>query len=211
MASQAIIYKILDDKMINLLNSVIANSSIAFMEDEDLVASYLSSQNVSYFNLLYERYSRKVYAKCFSMLKDDMKAEDAMQDIFMKLLTKISSFGGRSKFSTWLYSMTYNFCIDQIRLKKRDVTSEVDDINKYGDNMADEVDDKQIFEIEVERLKEVLDSINEDDRVVLLMKYQDEMSIKEMGEILSKSESAMKMQIKRAKERCMKMYEQKYN
>ncbi len=197
--------------MINLLNSIITNSAISRMEDEELVTSYLSTQNVSYFNLLYERYSRKVYAKCFTMLRDDMAAEDAMQDIFMKILTKISSFGGRSKFSTWLYSLTYNFCIDQIRLKKRDVTQEVEDINRYGENVADDVDDHQIFEIEVSRLKEVLDSIHHEDRAVLLMKYQDEMSIKDMCDILGKSESAMKMQIKRAKERCMKLYHQKYN
>jgi RNA polymerase sigma factor (sigma-70 family) len=197
--------------MINLLNAVITNSSISLLDDDELVASYLQTQNVSYFNLLYERYSGKVYAKCFSMLKDDMEAEDAMQDIFMKILTKISSFGGKSKFSTWLYSITYNFCIDKIRLAKKDITQEVDDINRYGENISDDIEDAMLLEIEVSRLKEVLDRISTDERAVLLMKYQDDMSIKDMCDILNKSESAMKMQLKRAKEKCMKVYQTMYN
>jgi RNA polymerase sigma factor (sigma-70 family) len=197
--------------MINLLNAVITNSSISLLDDDELVSSYLQTQNVSYFNLLYERYSGKVYAKCFSMLKDDMEAEDAMQDIFMKILTKISSFGGKSKFSTWLYSITYNFCIDKIRLAKRDITQEVDDINRYGENISDDIEDAMLLEIEVSRLKEVLDKISTDERAVLLMKYQDDMSIKDMCDVLNKSESAMKMQLKRAKEKCMKVYQTMYN
>lgn len=171
------------------------------------MSSYLETQNVTYFNLLYERYSGKVYAKCLSMLRNEMEAEDAMQDIFMKLLSKISSFSGRAKFSTWLFSITYNFCIDKIRLAKKDITQEVDDINRYGENISDEVEDAQLFEIEVDKLKLILDSIGTDERAVLLMKYQDDMSIKDICEILNKSESAIKMQLKRAKEKCMKVYE----
>lgn len=196
--------------MINLLNAVITGAIPSSIEDEEAVEAYISTQNVSYFNLLYQRYSRKVYAKCYSMLKDDYEAEDAMQEIFMKILIKISTFSGRSKFSTWLYSITYNFCIDKIRMAKKDVTHEVDDINKYGENVADEVEDAELKEIAVDRLKVILGEINSEDKAVLLMKYQDDLSIKDMCVVLNKSESAMKMQIKRAKERFMKIYYQKY-
>jgi RNA polymerase sigma factor (sigma-70 family) len=196
--------------MINLLNAVITGAIPSSIEDEEAVEAYISTQNVSYFNLLYQRYSRKVYAKCYSMLKDDFEAEDAMQEIFMKILIKISTFSGRSKFSTWLYSITYNFCIDKIRMAKKDVTQEVDDINRYGENVADEVEDAELKEIAVDRLKVILGEINSEDKAVLLMKYQDDLSIKDMCVVLNKSESAMKMQIKRAKERFMKIYYQKY-
>jgi RNA polymerase sigma factor (sigma-70 family) len=196
--------------MINLLNAVITGAIPSSIEDEEAVEAYIKTQNVSYFNLLYQRYSGKVYAKCYSLLKDDFEAEDAMQEIFMKILLKISTFSGRSKFSTWLYSITYNFCIDKIRMAKKDVTQEVDDINRYGENVADEVEDAELKEIAVDRLRVILGEINSEDKAVLLMKYQDDLSIKDMCSVLNKSESAMKMQIKRAKERFMKIYYQKY-
>lgn len=197
--------------MINLLNAVITGAIPKNISDEEAVKEYQKSLNVSYFNILYDRYSGKVFAKCYSMLKDEMEAEDAMQDIFMKILLKISGFEGKSKFSTWLFSITYNFCIDNIRRTKRDVTFEVDDIQKYGEHVEDDgIDDAEIKEVSLERLKLILNEIGVDDKAVLLMKYQDDMSIKEMCEVINKTESAVKMQIKRAKERFIKVYNKKY-
>jgi len=60
--------------------------------------------------------------------------------------------------------------------------------------------------MEVSRLKKVLEEIPSGDRAVLLMKYQDELSIKEIAEILDKTESAIKMKIKRAKHKTQKVY-----
>ena len=68
----------------------------------------------------------------------------------------------------------------------------------------------EILEIEVSRLKFILDEMNEHDRATLLMKYQDELSIKEMCVIFVKSESAIKMQIKRAKEKFIRIHKTKY-
>lgn len=196
--------------MINLLDAVIAGIVSKDIDDETCVEQYIKTQNVSYFNLLYTRFSKKVYAKCYSMLKDEMEAEDAMQEIFMKILVKISSFSGKSKFSTWLYTVTYNYCLDKIRMAKKDVSVEVDDINKLGDSLEDDIDDAELMEIAVDRLKVILEELHSEDKAVLLMKYQDDLSIKDMCEILDKSESAVKMQIKRAKERFIKLYNNIY-
>lgn len=197
--------------MINLLDAVIAGIVSKDIDDETCVEQYIKTQNVSYFNLLYTRFSRKVYAKCYSMLKDEMEAEDAMQEIFMKILVKISSFSGKSKFSTWLYTVTYNYCLDKIRMAKKDISVEVDDINKLGDSLEDDIDDAELLEVAVDRLKVILEEMNSEDKAVLLMKYQDDLSIKDMCEILDKSESAVKMQIKRAKERFIKLYNNLYS
>lgn len=197
--------------MINLLDAVIAGIVSKDIDDETCVEQYIKTQNVSYFNLLYSRFSRKVYAKCYSMLKDEMEAEDAMQEIFMKILVKISSFSGKSKFSTWLYTVTYNYCLDKIRMAKKDISVEVDDINKLGDSLEDDIDDAELLEVAVDRLKVILEEMHSEDKAVLLMKYQDDLSIKDMCEILDKSESAVKMQIKRAKERFIKLYNNLYS
>lgn len=192
------------------MNPIISGVAPKSMTDEEAIEAYLATQNTNYFNVLYDRYSSKVFGKCFSLLKSEAKAQDAAQEIFVKVLLNLSKFSGRSKFSTWLYSITYNFCIDVIRKNKKDVGVLVDDINAYGDEVADDIEDAQILETSVVRLKEVLNEIPAGDKAILLMKYQDEFSIKDICEILNKSESAIKMKIKRAKEKFVKTYKEMY-
>lgn len=180
------------------------------MTDEEAIALYLETQNANYFNILYDRYSSKVFGKCFSLLKSESRAQDAAQEIFVKVLLNLSKFSGKSKFSTWLYSITYNFCIDMIRKNKKNIGVLVDDISAYGDEVVDEIDDSEIMEKNVVRLKKVLDEIPAGDKAILLMKYQDDFSIKDICGILNKSESAVKMKIKRAKEKFVKTYKALY-
>jgi len=159
---------------------------------------------------LYSRYSSKIFGKCLSILKDEEKAEDATQEIFVKILLNLAKFGGKSKFSTWIYSITYNFCIDSIRKKKKDKSVLVDDLTNEHDTADDGVEDRFLLEMNVRRLKVILEKIPTTDKAILLMKYQDEMSIKEISEILDKSESAIKMKIKRAKQKFKKTHKDYY-
>ncbi len=178
------------------------------MSDEEVVQEYLKTQNVAYFDVLYKRYSGKIFGKCISLLKDEEDAEDSVQEIFMKILLNLSKFSGKSRFSTWIYSITYNYCIDRIRRKKKDPSTLVEDMSNH--DVPEDVNDVFLLEMEIGRLKVVLDEIPTKDKSILLMKYQDEMSIKEIGEMLEKSESAVKMKIKRAKQKFKKTYEEIY-
>ena len=155
------------------------------------------------------KYSGKVFSKCISLLKNEALAQDATQDIFLKIFLNLSKFGGKSKFSTWIYSITYNYCIDLIRKGKKEKNIFSEDIEKAPD-LAEEVPDSALLEIEVKKLKIILDKIPVGDKAVLLMKYQDDMSIKEISDSLDKSESAIKMKIKRAKHKVQKVYKEIY-
>ncbi len=194
---------------INLLNPILSDKKKEIKSDEDIVKLYLQTQDGRYFDQLYNRYSGKVYGKCISLLKNEEKAADAMQDVFVKILLNLSKFSGKSRFSTWLYSITYNYCIDTIRKKKKDPLVAVDDLTNQHDT-AEDVEDSFILETNIARLKVVLEEIPVKDKAILLMKYQDEMSIKEIGSITDKSESAVKMKIKRAKQKFQKVYKEIY-
>lgn len=167
---------------------------------------YLNTRESSYFSILYKRYGGKVFSKCISLLKDEELANDATQDVFMKIYLNLAKFSGKSKFSTWVYSITYNYCIDFIRRRKKDRNLFADEEVENVGEVVDDVPEKELLEMEVSRLKVVLEKIPLGDKTVLLMKYQDEMSIKEIAEILDKSESAIKMKIKRAKHKAQKTY-----
>jgi len=179
------------------------------LSDEEVISLYLKSRSSSYFTMLYSRYSGKVYSKCISLLKDEQLSDDATQDIFLKIYLNLAKFSGKSKFSTWVYSITYNYCIDYIRRKKKERNIFSEDIENVGEPLED-VNDSELLEIEVSRLKKVLNIIPVGDRAVLLMKYQDDMSIRDIAGVLEKSESAIKMKIKRAKHKAKSSYKDLY-
>lgn len=169
--------------------------------DIEIIHQYLKTQEPAYFSVLYSRYAGKVYGKCLSILKEEHWARDATQDIFMKIMLNLAAFNEKSQFSTWLYSISYNYCIDQIRKKKKDQKLFSADVEKAPDPIDEEVPDEYLMELDVQKLRLVLDMIPADDKIILLMKYQDDMSIKEIAEALDKTDSAIKMRIKRAKQK----------
>lgn len=179
------------------------------MSDEDVVEQYLLTGNIHYFDLLYDRYNNKIYAKCVAMLKNESWAEDAAQEIFIKILIHMSKFSGRSKFSTWIYSITYNYCIDFIRKESREKVTSLEE-HSHIDIPENSSLDAEILEMNVYKLRKVFGFMQIEDKSILLMKYLDELSIKEICEVLNKSESAVKMKILRAKERFLKIYQQQY-
>ncbi len=129
-----------------------------------------------------------------------------MQDIFVKIMQNLANFGEKSQFSTWVYSITYNFCIDIVRKKKKEKTMFSDDMERAPDVAEDDVKDEFLMEMEVKHLKIVLERLPTGDRAIILMKYQDDMSIKEIADVLDKTESAVKMKIKRAKEKARDIF-----
>ena len=110
------------------------------LTDEEVIDKYIATQGSVYFTLLYDRYITKVYSKCISLLKDDAKAQDAAQEIFIKIFTNLHKFNKQSKFSTWVYSITYNFCIDTIRKQKKTSNLFSDEENE-GTEIIEEIDD----------------------------------------------------------------------
>ena len=178
-------------------------------DDSILIAEYMSSQNQLYFGELYERYADKVYSKCYTMLKDEGLAGDAAQEIFTKIFLKLASFNGQAKFSTWVFSITYNYCIDLIRRnKKLKVTLSVDDDEKNLQIAApqQEISDAEFLELDLKRLYSAMEELSPEERALLILKYKDNLSIKELADMTQKNESAIKMRLKRAKEKVKSRY-----
>lgn len=169
------------------------------MKDLSVIHSYLETQAAACFKVLYNRYVGKIFAKCIAILKDEVAAQDATQEIFTKIFLNLARFKEQARFSTWVYSITYNYCIDHLRRKKKQKDLFSDDLERAPDLAEEEISDKIILEIELDQLEHILQEIPDSDRMVLLMKYQDRMSIKEIAGIIDKTESAVKMKIKRAK------------
>jgi len=178
------------------------------LSDDDLISLIVTKNQRDYFGFLYNRYREKVFDKCYSLLKNRDQAEEFTEDIFSKVYEKLPSFGRRSSFSSWLYSVTYNHCIDYLRNKKKLHYPEWNAQNELPE-IIDE-SEENLSEIRYGNLMQILEKIHPEEKALLLMKYHDNLSLKEIGLALRISESVAKMRIKRAKARVLYLYKQQF-
>lgn len=177
------------------------------MTDQELVSRIVDHNDTALFSVLYDRFSHNIYNKCYHFVKNEDEAKDLTQDIFLKLYLKLSSFQGKSKFSTWVYSFTYNHCVNYVnRNPKRKYEmrlTENFDIENYAEDRDDSMDH---LERKGKRINNALQKISVNDRSILELKYKQNLSLKNIENTLGIGESAVKMRIKRAKERLANSY-----
>lgn len=184
-----------------------AEDLYAHLSDEELVEQIVASNDPMLFEKLYDRYAKMVYNKCYGFAKSDDEAQDLTQDVFLQLFIKLRTFKGKSKFSTWLYSFTYNFCVNYInRNKQRKIQDQSVQVEETEYKLTEDVPDESLYEMKADRLKKALEMISVEDKSLLLLKYQDGASIKDLVTLMDLGESAVKMRLKRAKERLLEIY-----
>ena len=172
-------------------------------KDEELVGLILQGES-KYFDVLYKRYYNKVFDKCTNLLKNRELAKEITKDIFSKVFEKLTSFKSKSSFSTWLYSITYNYCIDYLRTKNK---LHYPDWNRNNEipEIIDESDEDSPA-IEYDNFLQVLEMIHPEEKALLIMKYQDNLSLRQISDSLRISEDAAKMRLKRARTRVLYIY-----
>lgn len=181
---------------------------IATLTDEEMIRQYLSSNPNQCFEALYNRYVKKVYRRCLSMTQDAVKAEDFTHDIFLKVFNKLDGFQERSNFSTWLYSVSYNYCLDQLRLAKRLNTVTIDDTNQYDIPDSEEA---LLREETLHLVKRAMETLSTEETALLQLKYEDDLSIDDIANLYGIKSSAVKMRLKRSRDKIHRLYEKQYN
>ncbi len=176
------------------------------LTDEALVAAIVKTNNTLLFEVLYDRHAKMVYNKCFGFAKDEDEAKDLTQDVFLKLFVKLKSFKNKSKFSTWLYAFTYNHCVNYVTRNADKIIEKRSIDSSMIENIGDSEPEIGIKDMKAEKLKNVLELISPDEKMIILMKYQDNLSIREISSALDLGESAVKMRIKRAKSKLVQTY-----
>ncbi|MVM39378.1 sigma-70 family RNA polymerase sigma factor [Spirosoma sp. HMF3257] len=168
------------------------------LTDEETIRQFLADKPNQCFETLYNRYVKKVYRRCLSMTKDSEKAEDFTHDIFLKVFSKLDAFQERSSFSTWLYSIAYNYCSDQLRIAKRHNFAPIEE------GLSKELPDYQEAQLHEETLqvvRQAMATLSVNERTLLRLKYEDSMSIEEIAQLYNLKSSAVKMRLKRSREK----------
>ncbi len=182
--------------------------SFKLLSDVELINVIQAENSSAHFEILYKRYHKKVLDKCHSLVKNRHLAEELTEDIFSKTFEKLSSFKNLSSFSSWLYSLSYNHCIDYLRNKKKLHYPEYNRENELPE-IVDETEEN-LNEIDYDKMMIIFEMIHPEEKALLTMKYQDNLSMKEIGVSLRVSEDAAKMRLKRARARVVYLYKEKF-
>jgi RNA polymerase sigma-70 factor (ECF subfamily) len=161
--------------------------------------------NVQTFSFLVEKYQKMVYTLALKLMKKPEEAEEIAQDTFVKAFQKLDSYEGKSKFSTWLYSITYNACISELRKRRIEFKS-------LDDRQISDQDEQRMHDYYRENRKEdqekylnlALEKLPEDDQVLVTLYYYENQSMDEISQITGLTVSNIKVKIHRARK---KMYE----
>ncbi len=140
--------------------------------------------NQADFALLIDLYKDKAFSLLKRMLKNEMDAEEALMDSFMKAYKAIDSFRHDSKFSTWFYRIVYNTALTVLAGKKRKIEQQMSSIDEHFD--LGEYDD-QIY-AESENVKQyvfkMVDKLPPRNALVIILFYIDNLSLNEISQVL---------------------------
>ena len=174
------------------------------ISDEELIVCILQN-DADAFGELYNRYHKKVFHKCVSIVKDHDEAFDLAEEALIKAFNNLKSFRGESSFSTWLYIITHRYCLEFLRKKNRRNSSIMN--LEEGSKYLVESDNDSIDQSEMEDIMfTLINKLPEAERELLLLKYSKGESIESLQLMFHLSASAIKMRLKRSKERLNQLY-----
>lgn len=181
------------------------------LTDEALVAAILVEPKLvekrKLQEMLYNRYAEVVYFKCFSIVKSKETAKDLTHDIIIKFFLNLHKFSGRASFHTWVIVVAYNHCMNWLKKEKRIQVETIDNYPAHlvADDNGEAIARKILEELQLNQLERVFKKIKEIEKLVLLMRYQDGLSIKNIASVLEIGESAVKMRLKRGRDHLVQL------
>lgn len=156
--------------------------------DQELLLRYLQDRDNAWLGILLERYTLLLFGVCMKYLKDETQAQDAVQQIFLKVIQEVHKYK-IDYFKSWLYTVAKNHCLTVLRDKKRNIPVALAE----NDQIADQPDEPVEKEtISPELLKDALDALSEEQRQSVILFYLKKKSYQE----ISASEGYSLLQVK---------------
>jgi RNA polymerase sigma-70 factor (ECF subfamily) len=193
------------------MGSLVVRPDPGSLTDEELLRRYHEGE-VQAFGVLLERYRRPVYNFILRSVRDRERAEDLLQDVFLRVVQRSGDFKGESKFSTWLYTIARNLCIDTSRKmvfrRHRSLDAPVRSSEGDGTALVERVAsekpavDRDAIAQELQaRIAEAVEELPEEQREVFLMRQVQNLPFKEIAEIVGVPENTVKSRMRYALER----------
>jgi RNA polymerase sigma-70 factor (ECF subfamily) len=159
------------------------------LRDEELV-SYIIKGKTELFSVIVDRYQSKVFSTAWNYTHDHEEARDLTQEIFIKLYNNLGSYKSKASFSTWLYRIAVNRCIDWTRKKKLPTVSTIYDGNDEETDIYDTIADsgggpeETLINLENRAyIRKVVEELPEIYKTVIILYYFEDFSPQEISDI----------------------------
>jgi RNA polymerase sigma factor (sigma-70 family) len=154
------------------------------------------------FAVLVNRYKDMIYTLSIKMVKNREEAEEAAQDTFIKIYNSLHKFKGNSKFSTWIYKIAYNACLDRLKKnKKEDLNISIDEFSahliKTMDNALSALEEKE----RKQAIQKCLDLLPRDENFLLTLFYFEDQSLEEIGKVMNINANNVKVKLFRSRQK----------
>jgi RNA polymerase sigma-70 factor, ECF subfamily len=177
------------------------------MTDNEIITEVLRGNRNS-FGILVERYQSLVFRTCMGFLHDKDDCDDLTQDIFIQSYQSLKGFKGDSAFSTWIYRIAVNASLNRVRKNSRlSFHTRIDSQSGSGKDKEFQLpvfdhENPESILIRQEHSKWIqhaLDSLPENQRTAIILSKYDDLSQKEIAEIMQTTEGAVEALLQRAK------------
>lgn len=160
------------------------------------------------FRELIEAHRDRVYNICYRMLGNRHESEDVAQEVFITVFKTIDTFREESKFSTWLYRVAVNHCKNRIKYLSRRMDKQKEELDDQASGIngvpigapAPRNPDRALEGAQMERLlQEAIDSLDEEQKTVVILRDVEDLSIEEIVEITGLPDGTVKSRLHRAR------------
>jgi RNA polymerase sigma factor (sigma-70 family) len=185
----------------------IKNISKSDAPDHELLARYKKESDIRILAELYGRYMDLIFAVCIKYLKEHEAAKDAVMGIFEELISKLLKHEV-GNFKGWVYTLARNYCLMQLRSKKRIVTLAEDDLMQSAENLhLNGVFDKEEDLIQLEKC---IESLSPDQKQTVQLFYLKEKSYKEIAGLTNTEWNQVRSLIQNARRNLKNCMEKKH-
>ena len=181
-------------------------------QDEMELIKRICNGETALFSFFLDQYASKTHYLIGYIIPNREDAEELTQDAFVKAFSKLSTFKGDCKFSTWLFRIAYNTAISAVR-KKKTFFPAVDDaiLNKIPDEEVDFLLDQNENEIILIKLENALEDLEHEEKALLKLFYNEGKSVNELAELLQLSVTNVKVKLHRARKKLVLMMKNENN
>jgi len=172
------------------------------LSDEQLIAQAVrEGSDGAAFTAVMERYREKVWRVCWRLMGSEHDAEDAAQEVFVRLFFERGKFAGRSTYSTWLHGVAIRTCLMLRRSRSRRRRREDSDDEERIESHADAKPQGTAAVDATHDIRKLLECLDEEDRALVLMRFAENHDYEQLAEMFGTSAGACRMRISRIREK----------
>ncbi len=178
-----------------------SNDKMATTNDQ-IIINQIIEGDTNAFSVLVERYKDLVFTLALRMVKNREEAEEVSQDTFIKVFKSLSKFKGDSKFSTWIYRVAYNTCLDRIKKLKREFNVvTIDEFTEHKIKTLDNALDQMEAQEHKDKIQQCLQLLPSDDSFLLTLYYFEEQSLEEISKVVGLTANNVKVKLFRSRKK----------